>query len=473
MAICMNRPALGARSVPLRRLTTRTHLGRQVGRTGPATDLSHDTLTRLSGNGAFQEALGREVALSRRFRDPFVLMLIDVDDLAFVNDSLGRAEGDRILIGLAGTLRAGRCVDRAFRLGGDDFAVILTHTTLEHALPAVERLRRATWPRMAGVTISIGLAEFDPNQLDVDATTDAATLRARAGVALAEAKRRGRNQVATYTEMAASAPRHTSAAAIGAVRRLLTGRHMGAAFQPIWNLTTHRILGFEALARPADEYGLAGPADAFEGAARLGTVDELDALCRESVLAQVRDLPDGVLLFLNIAPEVFAHDGEISRRIRREVESAGLHPTRVVIELPENLHERISQVDGPVQDLRDHGFQLALDDFGSGESALGLLSRIRPDYVKIDRDVVSSARTGGPGRAVLAAIVSYAAESRAVVIAEGIETREILHHLLRAARSTSGDARFVGGQGYLLGRPDLDPLWRQNPAMSWPLPAGA
>ncbi|MGV8966495.1 MAG: EAL domain-containing protein [Cellulomonas sp.] len=469
MAIRMNRPALGARPVPLRRLTTRT----VVGRADRDTEYSTDALTGLSDRWAFQEALLREVSLSRRFREPFVLMLIDVDDFTFVNDSLGRDEGGKILIELAAALRAGRSVDRAFRLGGDDFAVIMTHTALEHALPAVERLRRSTWPRMAGITISIGLAEFDPNQLDIDATTDAAALRARAVVALAEAKRRGRNQIATYTQMAASAPNHTSAATIGAVRRLLTGRQLRAAFQPIWNLTTHQVLGFEALARPADEYGLMGPSDAFEGAARLGRVDELDALCRESVLAEVRDLPEGVLLFLNIAPEVFAHDGETSRRIRREVESAGLHPARVVIELPEILHERIALVGGPVQDLRDHGFQLALDDFGSGEGALGLLSRIRPDYVKIDRDVVSSARTGGPGRAVLAAIVSYAAESGAVVIAEGIETREILHHLVRAARSTSGQARFVGGQGYLLGRPDLDPLWRQNPAMIWPLPVGA
>jgi len=465
MATNLNLRALGARPAPLRRLTARAH----VGRAGPDVDSSHDPLTGLSDHWAFQAALRREVALARRFREPFVLMLINIDDFTFVNDKLGRDEGDQILVGLADALRAGRAVDQAFRLGGDDFAVIMTHTRLVDAVPAVERFRRTTWRRKAGTKVSIGLAEFDATQLDVDATTDAVALRARANVALAEAKRRGRDQVATYTEMAESAPRHTSAATIVAVRRLLTGRRMGAAFQPIWNLTTHRVLGFEALARPADEYGLAGPHDAFEGAARLGSIDELDALCRESVLAQVGDLPDDVLLFLNIAPEVFAHDGETSRRIRREIESAGLAPNRVVIELPENLHERIALVDGPVQDLRDHGFLLALDGFGSGESALGLLTRLRPDFVKIDRKVVSSARNGGPGRAVLAAIVAYAGESGAVVIAEGIETRDILHHLESAAKTISGEPRFVGGQGFLLGRPDVAPLWRHAPAMAWPL----
>lgn len=467
MATYLNRLALGSRIMPPRRLTGRT----RVGRSNPDADRSLDRLTGLSDHWAFGEALHREVALARRFREPFVLVLIDVDDFTFVNDNLGRAEGDAILIALAGALRAGRTVDRPFRLGGDDFAIIMTHTGLDAAARAVGRIRREALAQMAGITISIGLAEFDPAQVDVDAATDAGVVRARAALALAEAKRRGRNQVATYTEIAESAPRHTSAATIAAVRRLLAGRHMGSAFQPIWNLTTHQVLGFEALARPSAEYGLAGPYDAFEGAARLGSVDELDALCRESVLAQVGDLPDGVLLFLNIAPEVFGHDGETSRRIQQEVHAAGLQPDRVVIELPENVHERIALVDGPVQELRDLGFQLALDDFGSGASALGLLARVRPEYVKIDRDVVSSAHAGGSGRAVLAAIVAYAAASGAVVIAEGIETNEILQHLVSAARSVGGEARFVGGQGYLLGRPDTEPPWRHTPTMAWPLPA--
>ncbi|RYV51419.1 bifunctional diguanylate cyclase/phosphodiesterase [Pengzhenrongella frigida] len=465
MATYLNRLALGARSVPPRRLTGRI----RVGRPASDADLSLDRLTGLGDHWAFQEALRQEVALARRFREPFVLVLLDVDDFTFVNDNLGRGEGDKVLVALAGALRAGRSVDRAFRLGGDDFALIMTHTGLENALRPVERFRRAALSRMAGITLSLGLAEFDPTHVDIDPSIDAAAMRARAARALAEAKRRGRNQVATYTEMAESAPWHTSAATIAAVRRLLVGRHMGAAFQPIWNLTTHRILGFEALARPSAEYGLAGPRDAFEGAARLGSVGELDALCRESALAQVRDLPDDLLLFLNIAPEVFDHDGETSRQILREVQAAGRRPDQVVIELPENVHERIALVDGPVQDLRDRGFQLALDGFGSGDGALGLLTRVRPEYVKIDRDVVSSARTGGSGRAVLAAIVAYAAESGAVVIAEGIETKEILQHLVSAAKSVSGAARFVGGQGFLLGRPDPEPLWRRS-AMTWPLP---
>ena len=263
-----------------------------------------------------------------------------------------------------------------------------------------------------------------------------------------------------------SAPRRAGSATIAAVRRLLTGRRMGAAFQPIWNLDNRRMFGVEGLARPGREYGLAGPTEAFTGAARLGRVDELDALCRESVLARAGDLPDDVLLFLNVAPEVFDDGGSSGRQIQHEVEAAGLAPGRVVIELTEQASVRPELA--PLDQLRELGFHLALDEVGAGDAGLGILGRVRPEFVKVDRGVVSSAREGGPGRAVLAAIVAYAAEAGEIVIAEGIETQDTLH-VVGAARTVSKRVRFVGGQGYLLGRPD-DPPWRSLRGMSWPFP---
>ncbi|MGV8966516.1 MAG: EAL domain-containing protein [Cellulomonas sp.] len=430
---------------------------------------SLDGLTGLRNHWAFQESLNHEVATSQRFGGSFTLMLADVDDFKFVNDSLGHLRGDELLVELAGALRSGRIVDRAYRIGGDEFAVIMTHTDLVGALRAVERLQEVVTRCMDGTTISVGLAEFDPASLDTDAQTDAAVLRDRADLALYEAKRRGRHDVVTFEEIAQSARVRTSAATIGAVRKLLTTRQMGADFQPIWNLDTHRVFGYEGLARPAPEYGLGGPEDAFAGAARLGRVDELDALCRQSVLAHVRDFPADTLLFLNLSPEVLDRGADAGRRLQAEVAAAGLDPHQVVIELTENASER-KDVVAPVRFLRDAGFHLALDDVGSGDAGLGILGRLRPDYVKVDRSVVCSARDGGSGRAVLAAIVAYAAESGAIVIAEGIETEEILHHLVRAAKTISRRARFVGGQGFLLGRPAADP-WRLQPGLAWPLPS--
>ncbi|HEY8720728.1 EAL domain-containing protein [Pengzhenrongella sp.] len=259
----------------------------------------------------------------------------------------------------------------------------------------------------------------------------------------------------------------TEAATIAAVRRLLADRHMAAAFQPIWNLETRRVIGYEGLARPGEEYGFTTPYEAFAGAARLGRIEELDALCRQAVLAQLDGFPGDVLLFLNLAPEVFDHDDQMGRRLQREVAAAGMRPEQVVLDLTEIAGERLDLAQ--VRGLGDLGFHLALDDVGSGDSGPGLLGAVRPEYVKVDREVLFSARDGGPGSAVLTAVVTYAARSGAIVIAEGIETEEILHRLLSETRRLGQGAHLVGGQGYLLGRPSNDPGWRAAEAARWPL----
>ena len=429
-----------------------------------------DGLTELHHHSSFQEALWQEVARARRFSETFTLVLVNVEDFAFVDDNLGRSRGNEILVSLAAALRAGRSVDHLFRVGGDEFAVIMPNTPLDDAVRAVKRFRERAQANLAGTAVSMGLAEFDPAGADAGRDSDAAVLRGRAEAALSEATLRGRNEVVTFPEITQSAPMRSSAAKTTAVRRLLTGRKMGAEFQPIWNLDNRRIIGYEGLARPPAEYGLAGPQDAFSGAARLGRVDELDALCRESVLAGAGDLPDDVLLFLNVAPEVFDSDRAASRRILREVEACGLTPGRVVIELSEIASRLLNLVVSPVHELRELGFRLALDNVGAGDAGLTLLGKVRPDYVKVAPDVVCGALEGGTGRAVLAAVVAYAAESGAIVIAEGIETEEILHHLVHATRTVPKRARFVGGQGYLLGRP-TEPPWRSPAPITWPLEA--
>lgn len=451
-------------ALPLLYLLGGRSLARRFG--AAADQATLDGLTGLHNHRSFQEALQHEVARAQRFGGTFTLALLDVDDFKFVNDTRGHRQGDDVLVRLAAALRTGRSVDLAFRVGGDEFAVIMPHLGHDQAILAIERFRQAALPRMGGTTISVGLAEFDPTEGDDGGVRD------RADTALYEAKRRGRNQVVDYGQVADSMPMRASAATLTAVRNLLTDRRMGAAFQPIWNLDTHTVLGYEGLARPADTYGFTGPADAFAGAARLGRIDELDELCRDTILARVGDLPGDVLLFLNVSPEVFDHGGEACQRLLREVEAAGLEPGRVVIELTERASERMDLVIPQIEELRDLGFRLALDDVGAGDTGLGLLAKIRPHYVKIDRTIVVTAEHTGPGRAVLAAILAYAAESGAIVIAEGIETEKLLT-MVCASDTSQRRAHIVGGQGYLLGRPNTEPPWRHKADSTWPLKSDA
>ena len=248
---------------------------------------------------------------------------------------------------------------------------------------------------------------------------------------------------------------------------------MGAAFQPIWDLRTRRVLGYEGLARPAPEDGLPGPADAFAAALRLGRVDELDAQYRAAILARVAGFPAGALLFVNAAPHVLDHGTSVAQALQEEVEAAGLRPHQVVIELTEHASDRMDRVIDQIRQLRDLGFRLALDDVGAGDTGLGLLAKVRPDYIKLDRHVLACALAGGPGRGVLAAVVAYAGAVGSDVIAEGIETEEMLE-LVQNAQPPTSPARITARQGYLLGRPSTRPPWHDlapvhRPASSRPM----
>lgn len=187
-------------------------------------DATLDSLTKLRNDSAFQESLQQEVARAQRFGEVLTLVVVDVDDLRFVNDNQGRHEGDAVLVSLASALRAGRSADRYFRIGGGTFAVIMPRTGLDDAAAAVSRLRNEAQFRMEGTTISGGMALFDPASADGHTSTDAAVLRERADMALIEAKRRGRHEVVTFTQVMQAAPMRTGTATVVAVRSLPAGR---------------------------------------------------------------------------------------------------------------------------------------------------------------------------------------------------------------------------------------------------------
>ncbi|MFL6229888.1 MAG: diguanylate cyclase [Pyrinomonadaceae bacterium] len=156
-----------------------------------------DHLTGLANRRRFERQLEREVSRTRRFERPFCLLLLDIDLFKRVNDTYGHDTGDDVLRRLANTLQAGtRGIDTAARIGGEEFAVILTETDFDHALEVAERLRvsvaETQLPVAGHVTVSIGLAEFNPQ------SREARELVAAADAALYEAKRQGRNRVCCF-----------------------------------------------------------------------------------------------------------------------------------------------------------------------------------------------------------------------------------------------------------------------------------
>jgi diguanylate cyclase (GGDEF)-like protein len=403
-----------------------------------------DGLTDLDNHRAFQDELARAVGQSARHGTAVTLALLDIDDFKFENDRHGHQHGDRLLCELSALLRDGRTGDRAFRLGGDEFALLLPHTSEGEADAPLARIRSEVEQRLSGVTTSIGFSGV------AAADREPTTLWGRADAALLEAKRRGGNTIVAASEVVDSIPAVTIEK-VRAVRAVIDAGAVDVEFQPIWDLSGTRVLGYEALARPRSSE-LSGPGEAFEIADSIGRGHELDAVCRRATLRVAGELPKGGLLFLNVSPQTLEHDALAGDSLLLAVRGAGFEPHRVVLEITERTDARKEVLIPEAARLRALGFLLALDDVGAGNAGLDMLRALPVDFIKIDRAVVAAAVEDRSARAVLLAIMAFARESGSFVIAEGIETEA----MLELARDPTGDAHATGAQGaqgYLLGRP--------------------
>jgi EAL domain-containing protein (putative c-di-GMP-specific phosphodiesterase class I) len=283
------------------------------------------------------------------------------------------------------------------------------------------------------------------------------TLRAQADAALYEAKRQGGNRPAHFEDIRERVVVTTSEKK-EAVARLIEEGRLETVFQPIWNLDTETLIGVEALTRPDPSYGLSGPAEAFDIAEQIGRVHQLDVLCVQSALRCAPKLDQDVLLFLNLSPLTLDLDADAKPWLAPAVERVGLSPQAVVVEVTERFGGRTEWVVKRLQRLRQQGFKIAVDDIGTGNSGLEILRKIRAEFVKLDRSIVVGAATEPGARAVLMAMATFARETGAFVIAEGIEDEDVLQFLrgVNQEHQVASDTIIQGGQGFGLGRPSHD-----------------
>jgi len=402
-----------------------------------------DGLTELGNHRAFQEELRRAASAAERNGLDFALAVLDVDDFKFLNDRRGHQQGDELLRRVARVLSGGtRAQDRAFRTGGDEFALLLPGTTEHEALAAARRLRRLVGE--SGLAISCGISATRPG------VRSPVVVREEAEAALQEAKRRRSQDPVRYSEVSGQADILTPQKA-HSVRLMVEHGALDAALQPIWGLEGSDLVGFEGLARPHSVYELAGPAEAFDVAEQIGRIADLDRLCVRRILEHAADLPGDARLFVNVHPASLEDEGNGADWLLDLLHRARVAPDRVVIEVTERSGARAAAVARSVERLREAGLRVALDDVGAGNSGLEMLHSVAVDYVKIDRSVVVRALTEVNARAVLAAIIAFAHESGTFVIAEGIEDDAMLEFVRGLEVHASGGIR--GAQGYGLGRP--------------------
>ena len=396
-------------------------VARRLGRT-PASQLAPHA--ELGGE------LARATAHATRHVEPLSLLLLRADE------RLTRSELHRV----ARILHDGRLGDRAFRAAPGAFAILLPRTGLEGAVEVAHRLTHRL--SRAGVPLRAAAGSLQPGQ-------DAEGLHRDVQTAL-DAAASGTPAVADPAgELVTVAP--DRAQALDAV---LSERDLVCHYQPIWNLKSGDLLAVEALARLPHEHGFDGPSQAFDVAERAGRVHELDTLCVTRALEGAEQLPAGAALFVNVAPQTLDRDADGDTWLADAVGRSKLQPSQVVIEVTERVGAPTETVLRSIEHLRAAGLRIAIDDVGVGNSGLEMLRRVRPDFVKIDRTVVTESRTDPGARAVLAAIAAFASESGAYVIAEGIENDELLE-LVRESGGGLGvrAPRIDGAQGYRLGRP--------------------
>ncbi|MBM2614280.1 EAL domain-containing protein [Actinoplanes sp. LDG1-06] len=413
-------------------------------------EVSHDGLTGLANRALFRQRLTAVLATGA----PASVLLIDLDDFKAVNDLLGHEVGDRLLVSVAGLLRAEvGAQGLPVRVGGDEFAVLLTGPGADPEVLAERILASLSHPiseHRLLIQASIGIATAGPG------TGVNAVLR-NADVAMYTAKQQGKAGFVRYAEgMGEPVLAHMQ---LGSeLRRALDNNEFRVVYQPIVRLGTGRLIGVEALVRwhhPAR--GVVSPAEFIPAAERTGLIVPLGRLvlretCRQAAMWLADFGPDALReAGLNVSARQL-HDPDFVADVADALAESGLPNERLVLEVTESAVLRGQQISRALFELDRMGIRLALDDFGTGESSLSLLRAFPAAIVKLDKSFVDGIEIddGNPAaadarQAVARAVIQLARALSLDTVAEGIESPEQVAVLRELG--------YALGQGYHLAEP--------------------
>ncbi|MET0430742.1 MAG: EAL domain-containing protein [Microvirga sp.] len=406
----------------------------------------HDPLTGLANRTRFNQELDEAMRDVRTGPQAAVLYL-DLDHFKEVNDTLGHPVGDALLAGIARRLRA--CVrenDTVARLGGDEFAVLQRGLRGRHQ-PSVLAQRiidtlSAPYPidnEMIRTGVSIGIV-----QAPVDGV-DAAELFKNADIALYQAKADGRG---TYRFFEPAMERRIldRRALKSDLSAAIAASQFRLVYQPILNLRTNRLLGFEALLRwNHASRGFIAPSEFIPLAEETGLIVPIGDWALGQACAEAAGWPDGFRLAVNLSPCQFLNQ-DLPDRVARALARSGFPSGRLDLEITESVLLQDSEPNlRTLHKLRELGIGMVLDDFGTGYSSLSYLQSFPFSKIKIDRSFI----VGIPGReeaqAIAGAVIELGHSLGTVVVAEGIETEP--------QRDWFRSRQCDEGQGYLFSRP--------------------
>jgi diguanylate cyclase (GGDEF)-like protein/PAS domain S-box-containing protein len=414
----------------------------------------HDSLTGLPNRRSFNDQLTQALAQAQREpRRQFGLMFLDFDRFKLINDSLGHAVGDEFLVAVARRIQCHlRPCDVVARLGGDEFAILVEDLDCEHyvkmlAERLLEVLRQPfqiagtelNTSASIGITFS-GLGYATPAEMLRDADT-----------AMYKAKASGKARYALFDSAL-----HTEVSARmrleGDLRRALDAGQLSVAYQPMFELASGRVAGFEALARwMHPELGAVSPMTFIDIAEDAGLMAPLTDFMLRSACKQLKEWQQRDASFAELKMHVNISGNDIAQpslvaRVTAALVEARLEPQHLVLELTENiLMERLEAALPTLTELRRLGIGLSVDDFGTGCSSLRHLLKLPVNSLKIDRAFIADLQHNCDAAAVVQSIVLLGHSLGKTIVAEGIENAAQLEQLQQMG--------CAAGQGFHLARP--------------------
>jgi diguanylate cyclase (GGDEF)-like protein len=413
----------------------------------------YDPLTGLPNRALFLDRIGHAVARGKRAGQELAVLFVDLDRFKVVNDSLGHAAGDQLLVQVARRLRAClRDSDTVARLGGDEFTVLLEGpNAVADAVLAAQRILatlRAPIPLDGQDTYaaaSIGIAG------GVDILESGRDLLREADIALYRAKGAGRGRYTVFEDRMSHLPAehlHLESELHRAIER----NELRVHYQPIFSLSDGRITGFEALVRwEHPTKGLIQPGDFIPLAEDSGLIVPIGRWVLQESCRQMRqwqlEYPNAeqMSVSVNLSGRQF-QDPELMEDIEAAVHSSGIDPRLLQLEITESVVMQEPEATVfKLRALKALGINLAVDDFGTGYSSLAYLKRFPIDVLKIDRAFVGGLADGEHDVAIVQTVVSLAKALGLRTTAEGIE-EQAQWELLEEFGCDQG-------QGYFYSRP--------------------
>jgi diguanylate cyclase (GGDEF)-like protein/PAS domain S-box-containing protein len=444
----------------------------------------HDALTGLPNRVLFADRLDRAVSRSRIDGRTAGVLFVDLDDFKVVNDTMGHAVGDELLVAVAGRLASTvRATDTAARLGGDEFALLIEDAVDAEAVQVFAERIVAEFEVPFTLTDATVISTVTVGVATTEDSADVDELLRHADLALYAAKSAGKRRWRRYLPILSHGMirrREVQAALEEAVR----DSSFSLAYQPIVGLASGEIAGFEALVRwPHPRWGMLMPGQFIELAEETGLIVPLGAwVLRQAITDVVQwrrrlaapvpqartsedprpadgllrprgaELPAGTeqtdpgpYISVNVSARQFRDPGYLDS-VRAALDESGLPPSALVLELTESaLLGKDERVRSEMSELKELGVRLAIDDFGTGYSSLSYLLELPMNVLKIDKTFVTGINSSHRRLALVEGIVRIARTLSLEVTAEGIETetqRELLAHM---------GCQY--GQGYLLSVP--------------------